>query len=221
MVLQGVQIAAAPVSAGSLVPQRHANVGDALASAANEALCRLYCSTIVVEIEAGNALLLLSQQHDGLLIRAHHRQMLLAHQRADEDHAIYVVHPKELEVLQLPLGVVSGVRQKHLIGRVAHCLGDAVHHPCHGLRTNLRNNDANEIVASGAQGLGGGAGRVAGPFNDLLNFLAFLLADIAMVQVAGNGCRRNTGKCCDCTDVHKNILLTSDTSSVFTKYIIF
>ena len=52
--------------------------------------------------------------------------MLLAHQRADEDHAIYVVHPKELEVLQLPLGVVSGVRQKHLIGRVAHCLGDAI-----------------------------------------------------------------------------------------------
>ena len=128
--------------------------------------------------------------------------MLFRHQCTNENDAVYIIQPERFQIFQFLFCIVSGVRQQYLVPGIVDHFGNAVNHPCHRLRTDLRNDNANQIVSSGAQRLGRGTGTIAGAFDHFLDAFPLFLADIAVIQITGNRCGGNLRKLCDRADIH-------------------
>ena len=143
-------------------------------------------------VDAGRALDVLANQHNGHAARCNSRTMLIGNHGRYQHDAIDRVVLEQVEVLELTLGNVVGVGEQHLIPAATKHLANACGNSAHRLGVNLRHDDTDELGRAGTQGTSLVGPHIAGLLDRLFNALGLISRDISTVEIARNRGVRNT-----------------------------
>ena len=103
-----------------------------------------------------------------------------------ENHAIDLVIAEQVEIRELLLDIVFRICEEHTVAMLFEHLGNARGDTPDGFRVNFGEDYADNAVFPCAEYLRIAGRGVAGLFDHFTDAGLFLLADVAVVEVAGN-----------------------------------
>ena len=145
-------------------------------------------------VDAGRSLDMLADQHNGHAARLNRSTVLAGDHGCHQHDAVDRMVLEQVEVFELAIGRIVGISKQHLVATTTEHLANAGGNAAHGLRVDLRHDDADELGGTGAQRASLAGSHVSGQLDCLLNALGLVRRDIPTVEVARDGGARNASQ---------------------------
>ena len=161
-------------------------------------LCKLLCHhkscLIIILINAGISIQMLSQKHDRHLIILQHLFMLSGKHGGNKNHSVHLAFFKQRKIFQLFFHIVVGIGEDQLVTSPCENVTDPRHLTAYGIGIDLWKNNTDETRFFCPQCLCLGGWLISGLLDHLADDFFFFTAYISVVQISGYRSSGNSGK---------------------------
>ena len=157
-------------------------------------LCHHKSCLIIILINAGISIQMLSQKHDRHFIILQHLFMLSGKHGGNKNHSVHLAFFKQRKIFQLFFQIVVGIGKNQLITSPCKNITDSLNFTTYGIGIDLWKDDTDKAGFLRPQCLRLGGWLISGLLDHLADDFFFFTAYISVVQISGYRSSGNSGK---------------------------